>query len=172
MVVVTLLSPWPQPEIAQTTVPDIKADQIPKIDPALSNPAAIPEAVVAVKKEPVTGIERVYCGSPKQRNWKNSNASNIAIGTRLAAERGWTGPQMGALKELWSCESSWTTTAGNTDSGAYGIPQSLPASKMAAYGDDYKVNPETQIKWGLEYIARRYKTPQAALEHHYAKNFY
>lgn len=131
-----------------------------------------PIATSAKVSEPVSGTERVFCGSPKQRNWKNSNASNIAIGTRLAAERGWTGTQMDALKELWSCESSWTTTAGNRESGAYGIPQSLPASKMASHGADYSTNPETQIRWGLDYILSRYKTPRAALDFHYAKNWY
>lgn len=119
-----------------------------------------------------TGIERIFCGSPKQRTWKNASAANIAIGQRLAAERGWTGSQFTALKELWSCESSWTTTAGNKDSGAYGIPQSLPAGKMVTFGEDYMTNPETQIRWGLEYIQKRYTNPQNALAQHYRVNWY
>lgn len=134
----------------------------------------VAEPTATGKFKPVdSGFERVFCGSPKQRTWKNSSAANIAIGQRLAAERGWTGTQFEALKELWSCESSWTTTVGNTEgSGAYGIPQSLPASKMASEGADYMTNPETQIRWGLGYIANRYGNPQAALNFHYAKNWY
>jgi resuscitation-promoting factor RpfB len=115
---------------------------------------------------------RVFCGSPGQRNWKNINTSNAALGRQLAAAKGWTGGQFTALVELWACESSWTTTAGNPYSGAYGIPQSLPASKMATFGADYATNPTTQILWGLNYIAGRYGTPSAALAQHYRANWY
>lgn len=117
--------------------------------------------------------ERVYCGSPAQRNWKAIDVQNAAIGRALASQRGWTGTEWTDLLELWSCESSWQTVSPNTeDSGSYGIPQSLPASKMATFGADYLTNPETQIKWGLDYIARNYGSPSVALEHHYTHNWY
>lgn len=115
---------------------------------------------------------RVYCGSPKQGNWKNINVGNAAAGRTLAAERGWTGTEFNALLELFACESSWNEKAGNPFSGAYGIPQSLPASKMASFGDDYETNPVTQLRWGLNYIAARYGTPSAALAFHYRNNYY
>jgi hypothetical protein len=57
-------------------------------------------------------------------------------------------------------------------SGAYGIPQSLPASKMRAAGADYMTNPATQIKWGLNYIRGRYGNPAGALAFHNANNWY
>jgi len=66
--------------------------------------------------------------------------------------------QYGCLVSLWNGESGWRVGAYNP-SGAYGIPQSLPASKMAAFGSDYLTNPITQVKWGLDYIARSYGTP-------------
>ncbi|RAY14518.1 lytic transglycosylase domain-containing protein [Actinomadura craniellae] len=66
--------------------------------------------------------------------------------------------QFGCLVELWMKESGWRTTAANP-SGAYGIPQALPGSKMASAGADWRTNPRTQIKWGLNYIKSRYKTP-------------
>lgn len=116
--------------------------------------------------------QRVFCGSPKQGNWKNINVSNAAIGRALAEERGWTGSEFDALLELFACESSWNEKAGNPYSGAYGIPQSWPATKMASFGDDYMTNPETQLKWGLNYIAARYGTPSEALAFHYRKNYY
>lgn len=165
--VVTQLTPLKPQEVARTTT---KMAAVKKLEPLPEPPLAkIAETTVV----PDQGTERVFCGSPSQRNWKNSSASNIAIGRRLASERGWTGTQFDALKELWSCESSWTTTAGNTaGSGAYGIPQSLPASKMSSHGADYMTNPETQIRWGLDYIQARYGTPQAALAQHYAVNWY
>ncbi|WP_030859453.1 transglycosylase SLT domain-containing protein [Streptomyces sp. NRRL S-37] len=53
-------------------------------------------------------------------------------------------------------ESSWNPTATNASSGAYGLVQALPASKMASAGSDWKTNPATQIKWGLDYMKSRY----------------
>ena len=119
---------------------------------------------------------RVYCGSPKQQNWKNITVNNAALGRAMAAEKGWTGAQFNALLELFACESSWNERAGNPSSGAYGIPQSLPASKMgnvsACGGDGYQTDPQIQLSWGLCYIERRYGTPSAALDFHYRNNFY
>ncbi|MFI5973505.1 phage tail tape measure protein [Streptomyces sp. NPDC051452] len=87
------------------------------------------------------------------------SSANQKIGATLAALRGWSGPQWAALKNLWNGESGWNERALNSSSGAYGIPQSLPASKMASAGADWKTNPATQIKWGLSYIAERYGNP-------------
>ncbi|GAA1065198.1 phage tail tape measure protein [Streptomyces asiaticus] len=84
---------------------------------------------------------------------------NQRIGETLAAARGWSGPQWNALKALWNGESGWNERALNKSSGAYGIPQSLPASKMASAGSDWKTNAATQIKWGLKYIASVYGNP-------------
>lgn len=89
----------------------------------------------------------------------------IAAGKRMAARRGWTGNEWDALYNLWSRESGWRWWADNPTSTAYGIPQSLPGSKMATAGADWKTNPITQIKWGLNYIAGRYGDPLAAWAH-------
>ncbi|SMH36004.1 hypothetical protein SAMN06295885_1202 [Rathayibacter oskolensis] len=76
---------------------------------------------------------------------------------------GWGQDQMDAcLVPLWNGESGWRWNALNRSSGAYGIPQALPASKMAAYGSDYQTNAATQIDWGLAYIADRYGSPCSA----------
>jgi hypothetical protein len=69
-------------------------------------------------------------------------------------------------------ESRWNHVAENPSSGAYGIPQALPGSKMASAGDDWATNPETQIRWGLGYIDARYGSPCAAWEHSEEKNWY
>ncbi|MFI6249052.1 phage tail tape measure protein [Streptomyces sp. NPDC051016] len=87
------------------------------------------------------------------------SSANQKIGQTLAAARGWSGPQWAALKNLWTGESGWNERALNKASGAYGIPQSLPASKMASAGSDWKTSAATQIKWGLGYIASRYGNP-------------
>ncbi|MEU7566148.1 aggregation-promoting factor C-terminal-like domain-containing protein [Streptomyces fradiae] len=59
-------------------------------------------------------------------------------------------------------ESGWDHTATNASSGAYGLVQALPASKMATAGSDWKTNPATQIEWGLDYMNDRYGSPCAA----------
>src|SRR5690606_26581320 len=76
--------------------------------------------------------------------------------TRLERHR------VACLEKLWTAESGWKHRADNPTSSAYGIPQSLPGSKMAAAGSDWRTNPTTQITWGLDYITDRYGTPCAA----------
>ncbi|MCB0898260.1 MAG: transglycosylase SLT domain-containing protein [Actinobacteria bacterium] len=79
-----------------------------------------------------------------------------------AIRYGWGPRQFRALKQLWYRESSWNHKAVNPSSGAWGIPQSLPARKMRTHGKDYRTNPETQIDWGLDYIKERYGSPVKA----------
>lgn len=85
---------------------------------------------------------------------------------------GWGPDQWPALKALWQRESGWSYTATNPSSGAYGIPQSLPASKMASAGSDWRTNPDTQIRWGLGYIKSRYGSPADAWAHETRFNWY
>lgn len=88
--------------------------------------------------------------------------ANEALANRMAAGYGWTGVQVTCLDELWTHESGFDASADNTSSGAYGIPQALPADKMASAGADWRTNPATQIRWGLGYIHDRYGTPCGA----------
>lgn len=81
--------------------------------------------------------------------------------SRLAAY-GWGQDQMGCLIKLWNHESGWRADAYNTSSGAYGIPQAWPASKMSSAGSDWLTNQNTQVNWGLDYIDRAYGSPCAA----------
>ncbi len=80
--------------------------------------------------------------------------------------------QFACLVALWNRESHWNVYAGNPVSGAYGIPQALPGSKMASAGADWETNPATQIAWGLGYITGRYGTPCAAWDHSQSSNWY
>ncbi|MFD0854132.1 lytic transglycosylase domain-containing protein, partial [Actinomadura adrarensis] len=80
--------------------------------------------------------------------------------------------QFGCLVKLWDKESGWRHTAENPSSGAYGIPQALPGSKMATAGDDWRTNPRTQIKWGLGYIKDRYGSPCEAWSHSQSVGWY
>jgi hypothetical protein len=90
----------------------------------------------------------------------NARENPQAAARVLMLDYGWTSDaQYNCLVNLWNGESGWRYTAENPSSGAYGIPQSLPASKMAKFGDDYRTNPITQIKWGLWYIDAVYGNP-------------
>lgn len=85
---------------------------------------------------------------------------------------GWSDEDYYNLVVLWQKESGWNMNAHNKYSGAHGIPQALPASKMATAGSDYLTNYQTQINWGLNYIKGRYGTPTAALYHSHATGWY
>lgn len=95
-----------------------------------------------------------------------------AIGLAQVEQLGWEYNEYSCLVKLWDRESNWRWNAHNKSSGAYGIPQALPGSKMASAGDDWQTNPATQIKWGLSYIENRYKTPCGALAHSDEHNWY
>lgn len=95
-----------------------------------------------------------------------------AIGRDMVLARGWGEDQWACLDALWTKESNWRVNAANPSSGAYGIPQSLPGSKMATAGADWQTNPATQITWGLGYIEARYGTPCGAWAHSQARNWY
>ena len=85
---------------------------------------------------------------------------------------GWSEYDFECLVKLWNRESGWNPNAHNKSSGAHGIPQSLPASKMASEGADYYTNGYTQIRWGLKYIKGRYGSPSAAWAHSQSKGWY
>ena len=79
--------------------------------------------------------------------------------------------QFSCLDSIWTRESGWRWNAANA-SGAYGIPQALPGSKMASAWADWQTNPATQIKWGLGYIQSIYGTPCGAWSFWQAHGWY
>ncbi len=102
-----------------------------------------------------------------------SASSNVSLGQQLASGYGWgSGSEWTCLDELWTRESGWRMVWNTAGSGAYGIPQSLPASKMASAGSDYMTNPATQIRWGLGYIRDTYGDPCGAWAHETANSWY
>ena len=90
----------------------------------------------------------------------------------LLPDFGWDAWELEPLIYLWNRESGWNPNSHNKRSGAHGIPQALPGSKMASEGSDYYTNPEPQIRWGLKYIARRYGSPSAAWAHFRSRGWY
>jgi hypothetical protein len=97
------------------------------------------------------------------------SAQSIAL--NMLSSFGFASSQFPCLDDLWNQESGWRWNAENA-SGAYGIPQALPASKMASAGADYLTDPTTQIRWGLGYIQSVYGTPCGAWDHEEADGWY
>jgi len=95
-----------------------------------------------------------------------------AIAYEMLQARGMGDDQYSCLVSLWNRESGWNVYAHNGGSGAYGIPQALPGSKMASAGADWESNPATQITWGLGYITGRYGTPCGAWGHSESSGWY
>lgn len=99
------------------------------------------------------GRHRRPAGSPREQ------------AAAMLAGYGWGQGQMGCLDPLWQRESGWNPYAENPSSGAYGIPQAYPGSKMSSAGQDWQTDAATQIRWGLSYIAGAYGSPCAAWYH-------
>ncbi len=136
------------------------------------NGAEVQRTVVArvVTREPRDEV--VVVGTMPISAIKVDPGSAKATARALMAERGWGDDQFVCLDKLWTKESGWRVNAQNSSSGAYGIPQALPGSKMATAGDDWRTNPATQIRWGLGYIAGRYGTPCGAWAHSIDRGWY
>lgn len=90
----------------------------------------------------------------------------------MSSKYGWGSDQFQCLVSLWNRESGWNYQSYNSSSGATGIPQALPGSKMASAGSDWATNAATQISWGLSYIAGSYGTPCAAEAHSESSGWY
>ena len=116
----------------------------------------------------------------KQAAQASSSAASAAapqgdpqqIAESMLGSYGWSSSQFSCLQPLWNQESGWSVTASNPTSGAYGIPQALPGSKMASAGADWQTSAATQIRWGLGYIQSTYGSPCAAWSHEQAYGWY
>lgn len=125
--------------------------------------AALGKLTVSIRRERASrdAERRKYEGTPKE------------VARNLLPDHGWeVDDQWSCLEKLWNKESRWRTRAQNPTSSAYGIPQALPGRRMAAYGSDWRTNPVTQIKWGLDYIEDRHGSPCGAWSHSKAKGWY
>ena len=127
-----------------------------------------------IVKEPVDKIVEVRTKQVTSRGGivKGSVAEYQAYAEKRCFDYGWSDADFQALVKLWNKESGWNPAAHNSRSGAYGIPQALPASKMATAGTDYLTNYKTQIEWGLSYIKSRYGTPSAAWNQSCSRGWY
>ncbi|GGW18536.1 hypothetical protein GCM10018980_61200 [Streptomyces capoamus] len=98
----------------------------------------------------------------------SSASSTQAIAHRMIPDAA----QFNAFSRIVEHESGWNPSATNSASGAYGLVQALPASKMSSAGADWKTNPATQIKWGLDYMNSRYGSPVKAWNFWQANGWY
>jgi hypothetical protein len=133
-----------------------RAAQLAAAQQAASSPSPSPSTA---PPSPAPPVSTAPSGSPQQ------------IAMSMLASYGWSSSQFSCLDQLWERESGWNPTAANA-SGAYGIPQALPGSKMASAGSDWETNPATQIKWGLGYIKGLYGSPCGAWSHSEATGWY
>jgi type IV secretory pathway VirB10-like protein len=135
-------------------------------------PPPAPKPAPAVKASPqakAKASSKVSANPAPNAVPNPGSAQEIAF--NMVTARGWGQSEFNCLVSLWNKESGWRVNAANP-SGAYGIPQSMPGSKMASAGADWATNPATQITWGLNYITDRYKTPCGAWGKSQASGYY
>jgi hypothetical protein len=128
-----------------------------------------------VAPKPVPGVAGGSAGggaaAAVPTSYTTPSGTAQAYAAELVAQRGWSPGEFTCLVNLWNRESGWNTHAANP-SGAYGIPQALPGSKMSAFGADWQNDYRVQIKWGLSYISGVYGSPCGAWGHSNAYNWY
>ncbi len=162
---VTHARPAEQPTPLKAPAELLKARAECPVDQPLKCRAALTRAYAAVSWNRKQRLDR--------RTLAASNLTPIEVGRALALRAGWGQHQWVCLATLWSRESGWIPTKLNyAGSGAYGIPQALPASKMRSAGADWRTNPATQIRWGISYIKSRYGDACGALEHSNTRGYY
>ncbi len=143
-------------EVMRTVVEPVA--EVVQVGTKAPTPTTTPRTVTSGSGTWVPGP--VYAGDPR------------SIGRSMVAARGWGEDQWVCLDRLFTRESNWNPYAENRSSGAYGIPQALPGSKMGTVASDWRTNPATQITWGLNYIAGRYGTPCGAWAHSQSVGWY
>jgi hypothetical protein len=135
--------------------------------PKLASPAQVAAANPGTGAGSTGGGGIIYVTStPPDPNTAQSLAYNIMASFGFSPQT-----YFGCLQDIWNRESGWRYDAENA-SGAYGIPQALPGSKMASAGADWQTNPATQIKWGLGYIKNVYGNPCNAWAFEEANGYY
>ncbi|QPZ40354.1 phospholipase [Paramicrobacterium chengjingii] len=142
--------------------------------------ASVSEDDAAVKKQKAEEAEKRAAEKAEREaeEAKKRAAANTPEGAKAVAktmaseEHGWGEGEFSCLVSLWNKESGWSYTASNPSSGAYGIPQALPGSKMSSVAADWETNATTQITWGLKYIADVYGSPCSAWGHSQSTGWY
>lgn len=166
------------------------AEQRVVVDTLYAQLASLRDSTAAIERRYRTGEQLRLAEEERQRAAEAASGESVDVGSApppgvvvdtsgakayaagAVARYGWGSGEYQCLLNLWTRESSWRADAYNASSGAYGIPQSLPGSKMASAGADWRTNAATQIEWGLSYIADRYGAPCGAWAHSERFNWY
>lgn len=140
-------------------------------DARAAEQAAAAQAEAQSSQEASSSSSADTSSAPPASSVSSGDAHSIAR-SMASSQYGWGADQFQCLDSLWQRESGWSVSAYNASSGATGIPQALPGSKMATAGADWQTNAATQIAWGLGYIANRYGTPCGAWGHSESYGWY
>jgi len=139
---------------------------------AAAKAAAAKAAAQQAAQQQATQQQAAQQTTAQQPATSAPSGSPQQIAEQMLSQFGWSSSQFSCLQPLWALESGWNIYASNPSSGAYGIPQALPGSKMASAGPNWQSDAATQIRWGLTYIQGTYGSPCAAWSHDEADGWY
>jgi hypothetical protein len=130
---------------------------------AIASKEAVLKHKEAVKKKKREAAKRKRAAAAERLGYRIGTSNPRSIARQIMKNKyGWGKSEFSCYNNIIMRESMWAVKAENPGSGAYGIPQALPGSKMASAGKDWRTNPATQINWGLGYVKDRYGTPCSA----------
>jgi flagellar biosynthesis GTPase FlhF len=175
-------TPTPKPLTAEQQAQEVirLRNQIEAVEAArkaMQDQAAVKRAAKNAALKRYQALQETDANSREERASRVAERKKLEgtpkeVAMNLLPDHGWGEGQFSCLEKLWNKESRWRVDADNPTSSAYGIPQALPGVRMAAYGSDWRTNPVTQIKWGLDYIEDAYGSPCDAWAHSQAKGWY
>ena len=152
------------PIIETTTATTVEATQAPVIETTVATTVETTQAPV-VETTVATTVETTQAAV-------TASMSPQAAFQQISADKGLTADQMTKWSYIINKESGWNATISNPYSGAYGLPQALPGSKMASHGADWATNPYTQLAWMYDYMVSRYGSVEGAYNHSMTKGWY
>lgn len=157
------------------TIPSdqVSAPELPAVDPLDPNPG-VPSLLEldSIKVVDASVMARISIAARQVESARQADGAKEVARQIIAQKYRWSERQFTCLDNLWTKESKWNYKARNKSSGAYGIAQALPATKMEIVGTDWRTNPVTQITWGLKYIEERYEYPCRAWSKSKRSNWY
>lgn len=139
---------------------------------AKSKKAAAEDRLEQERKEKAERAERASRSEVRSASAFATQGSYSVADVQAMARQMIPGDQFQCFSNIVNHESSWNYRASNPSSGAYGLVQALPGSKMSSAGADWQTNPATQIKWGLSYMDGRYGSPCGAWSFWQANHWY
>jgi len=161
----------PAADLADGLTPEVSISA--KVDPEIAPiEAALFSELASSATVSASAMSLVSSASASVELARTPDGAREVARSLMDEKYGWGDKQYACLDDLWIKESNWNYRASNKRTGAHGIPQALPATKMDSAGTDWRTNPVTQISWGLRYIEVRYDTPCKAWAKFKRSNWY